>query len=478
MRRRRTTYSTPSAVTAVPELLTGGMGRAWRAGDVVLKPVEDEAEHDWVCGVYDAWIAAEVRVPRPLRAEGGWSFGGWGAHLHVPGTTARLGDDPDWFGDACVRFHEATAELASAVVPRRSPGPVVLRRGSGVGRRSLRWAPPRPRTGSGRAVARLRDVDLPCQVVHGDLGGNLLRDGDMPGVIDWPAYWRPAAWALAVVATDAVCWEDADPSVMERLVTGSGLATAAAPRGDLPARDQGIPRAPRDRDPRSRRLPRAGALDLDRGEAVSDHYFSADPSVPFAREPFTCEVWGQRLDLVSGSGVYSRGRLDSGTSVLFRETYPPAPGRVLDLGTGYGVIGLAVAAAWRAVDVPPDAATVTGVEVNRRAVLLATENAHRLGLADRFLAVAPEEVPAHAVYDEIWSNPPIRIGKQALHELLMHWLATAPARGSCGDGRRQEPRRRLPAGLAHRPGLPDHPAGQCEGLPGPGVAARLGLSGR
>jgi 16S rRNA G1207 methylase RsmC len=156
---------------------------------------------------------------------------------------------------------------------------------------------------------------------------------------------------------------------------------------------------------------------------VSDHYFSADPSAPFERVPLSCDVWGQRLDLVSGSGVYSRGRLDIGTSVLFRETSPPAPGRVLDLGTGYGVIGLAVAAAWRADGVAVQAGSVTGVEVNRRAVLLANENAERLGLADRYHALAPEDVPADAAYDEIWSNPPIRIGKQALHELLLQWFA-------------------------------------------------------
>ena len=123
---------------------------------------------------------------------------------------------------------------------------------------------------------------------------------------------------------------------------------------------------------------------------MTDHYFSADPSVPFAREPFSCEVWGQRLDLVSGSGVYSRGRLDIGTAVLFRETEPPAPGRVLDLGTGYGVIGLAIAAAWRRDGVPPATGSVTGVEVNQRAVLLANENAAALGLADRFVACEPE----------------------------------------------------------------------------------------
>jgi 16S rRNA G1207 methylase RsmC len=157
---------------------------------------------------------------------------------------------------------------------------------------------------------------------------------------------------------------------------------------------------------------------------VTDHYFSADPSVPFAREPFSCEVWGRRLDLVSGSGVYSRGRLDPGTATLFRETEPPAPGHVLDLGTGYGVIGLAIAAAWRADDVSAGASSgVTGVEVNQRAVLLANQNASSLGLQDRFVACDPELPPATTTYDEIWSNPPIRIGKQALHALLLHWFA-------------------------------------------------------
>ncbi|WP_028660651.1 class I SAM-dependent methyltransferase [Nocardioides insulae] len=146
-----------------------------------------------------------------------------------------------------------------------------------------------------------------------------------------------------------------------------------------------------------------------------EHYFSADPTVEFRRTPVEAEVWGRTLRLTSGSGVFAQGRLDIGTSVLFRETQPPAAGRILDLGCGYGVIGLAVALA-----VP--SARVTAVDVNERALLLARENAAAIGVTDRFEALTPGSADPEAVYDEIWSNPPIRIGKQALHELLLTWL--------------------------------------------------------
>ncbi|WGL53235.1 methyltransferase [Nocardioides sp. BP30] len=149
--------------------------------------------------------------------------------------------------------------------------------------------------------------------------------------------------------------------------------------------------------------------------AEDEHYFSADPSVAFERIPLEASVWGTTLRLTSGSGVFAKGRLDVGTAILFRETEPPAPGRILDLGCGYGVIGLAVAAL-----VP--GAEVTAVDVNERAVLLANENAASLGVSERYRAATPGDVDPLATYDEIWSNPPIRIGKEALHELLLTWL--------------------------------------------------------
>jgi 16S rRNA (guanine1207-N2)-methyltransferase len=156
---------------------------------------------------------------------------------------------------------------------------------------------------------------------------------------------------------------------------------------------------------------------------VEEHYFTADPATPFKRIPVRANVWGHWLELTSGSGVFAQGRLDVGTGVLLREEGPPLEAReVLDLGCGYGVIGLAVALA-----VPQ--ARVTAVDVNERALLLARENAERMGVADRFHAALPDEVDPDATYDEIWSNPPIRVGKDALHDLLLQWLPRLRAGG-------------------------------------------------
>jgi 16S rRNA (guanine1207-N2)-methyltransferase len=150
---------------------------------------------------------------------------------------------------------------------------------------------------------------------------------------------------------------------------------------------------------------------------LDEHYFSADPSVPFKRQRVRADVWGRSLELTSGSGVFAQGRLDVGTAVLFRETTPPATGRTfLDLGCGYGVIAAALA-------VTRPGAEVWAVDVNARALLLARENADSLGVGDRVHAATPDQVPADRRFDEIWSNPPIRIGKEALHALLLTWLA-------------------------------------------------------
>jgi len=149
---------------------------------------------------------------------------------------------------------------------------------------------------------------------------------------------------------------------------------------------------------------------------VSDHYFAADPSSPFVTVPIEVSVWGLHLSLATGSGVFARGRLDAGTGVLFRVSDPPLAGDTfLDLGCGYGVIGLALALA-------RPQATVWAVDVNERALELTRRNARSHEVEDRVRVARPDEVPDGLRFDGIWSNPPIRVGKDALHEVLEHWL--------------------------------------------------------
>lgn len=140
------------------------------------------------------------------------------------------------------------------------------------------------------------------------------------------------------------------------------------------------------------------------------HYFTNDPSPMITRE-ITATVFGRELVFTTANGVFSGTRLDLGTSVLLRTVAPPEQGRVLDLGCGFGPIAVGIAAASPGVQ-------VDAVDVNERALALTRMNAERARVADRVQIFSPED----AVYDEIWSNPPIRIGKKALHELLLTWL--------------------------------------------------------
>nr|WP_245563440.1 methyltransferase [Longispora albida] len=128
---------------------------------------------------------------------------------------------------------------------------------------------------------------------------------------------------------------------------------------------------------------------------------------------FTVNDTGYRL--ATSSGVFSAGRLDAGTAVLLRKAPRPRRGVYLDLGCGYGPITCVLAS--EAPDV-----TVYAVDVNSRALALVQENALALGVSDRVIAAKPEDVPADVVFDGIFSNPAIRIGKQALHEMLLTWL--------------------------------------------------------
>ena len=121
------------------------------------------------------------------------------------------------------------------------------------------------------------------------------------------------------------------------------------------------------------------------------------------------------LDLATDAGVFSRGGVDPGTKLLLLEApAPAATGDLLDLGCGYGPIALVLARR-------SPGATVWAVDVNERARELTAANAAAAGLAN-VRVCAPEEVPEDVRFSTMWSNPPIRVGKAALHDLLLRWL--------------------------------------------------------
>jgi 16S rRNA (guanine1207-N2)-methyltransferase len=149
---------------------------------------------------------------------------------------------------------------------------------------------------------------------------------------------------------------------------------------------------------------------------VSEHYFSDTPTGPERRREVSVDLFGRTVTAETANGVFAGEGLDRGTAVLLREVAPPTGSpRILDLGCGWGAISLGLALA-----VP--GSSIDAVDVNDRALALCRDNAARLGVTDRVRALRPEHVPADATYDQIWSNPPSRIGKAALHDLLLSWL--------------------------------------------------------
>lgn len=147
----------------------------------------------------------------------------------------------------------------------------------------------------------------------------------------------------------------------------------------------------------------------------TDHYFDEDPTVPSDPETVDVSLPDTAFTLETDRGVFSRGRLDGGTSLLLRTPLPIAPsGDVLDLGCGAGPIALTMARR-------SPAAAVWAVDVNDRARDLCARNAERNGVHNVRVR-HPDDVPLDIRFTTIWSNPPIRIGKARLHDLLSGWL--------------------------------------------------------
>jgi len=148
---------------------------------------------------------------------------------------------------------------------------------------------------------------------------------------------------------------------------------------------------------------------------ANEHYFSSTPDSELKLRTIHATIAGIERELVTANGIFSPVRIDAGTQVLLSNVPAPPPGgNLLDLGCGWGPMALTLA-----LESPH--ATVWAVDVNERALDLVRANAKKLSIPN-INAVLPADVPDDVTFMSIWSNPPIRVGKDELHNILETWL--------------------------------------------------------
>lgn len=146
-----------------------------------------------------------------------------------------------------------------------------------------------------------------------------------------------------------------------------------------------------------------------------EHYFSNEPMGEFRPKTIEVSLAGNKVSVQTAGGIFSPDHVDIGTAVLL-ELIDEAPkiGDLLDIGCGWGPIALSLAMSRPHV-------TVWAIDVNERALELTRLNAEKLGITNIKIC-KPDEIPSDLKFDGIWSNPPIRVGKEVLHDILKTWL--------------------------------------------------------
>ncbi|OLT48193.1 TIGR02569 family protein [Saccharomonospora sp. CUA-673] len=195
------------------ERLPGSGG--WRVGDVVLRKVADRAHALWLARTFSVLEVPGLRIARPVNTtDGRWVIGGWAASRYVAGRPESRADDTV---HAAVRLHRATVDLPK-------PDFLTGRQGIAADAERMAWGElpaDIDEAGGGRwfeilAPAR-KPLAAPDQLVHAELFGTLLFDGDAPpALVDFVPHFRPAEWGAAVAAIDVVAWGGADLSVLQR----------------------------------------------------------------------------------------------------------------------------------------------------------------------------------------------------------------------------------------------------------------------
>ena len=148
---------------------------------------------------------------------------------------------------------------------------------------------------------------------------------------------------------------------------------------------------------------------------MSEHYYTKNPTSEHAERDVRAELFGMEFIFTTDSGVFSRDGVDPGTKTLI-EALPPIEGRALDLGCGWGAAGLPVAK-------KNPGCTVVMTDINERAAELSRKNAKRNGVKNVEIITGDGLESVTGEFSAIFTNPPIRAGKQKIYEMF----------AQCGD---------------------------------------------
>ncbi len=206
-----------------PELLQGGQGETYRAGDVVIKPCYDAAEMEGLSEVMNVVVQRGFRTARPLRSTSGhWVVENWQAFEFIEGRPGIAGREEEALS-GCHALHEA---LRKAYPSDTCPPWLKHRRDFWHVCNKIAWGEKDPSTVMPPTTVseiqplydRLQKIDgLTAQIAHGDPGGDnvLFQSNEPPAMIDIAPYWRPAGYSIAMLLADAVAWEGSKPEVLE-----------------------------------------------------------------------------------------------------------------------------------------------------------------------------------------------------------------------------------------------------------------------
>jgi 16S rRNA (guanine1207-N2)-methyltransferase len=145
---------------------------------------------------------------------------------------------------------------------------------------------------------------------------------------------------------------------------------------------------------------------------LTEHYYTAKPETAHDEARFTAELRGMTFEFVTDSAVFSRDRVDFGSALLIEAMQIRPTDTVLDLGCGYGPIGMTAA------KLAPEG-KVYMVDVNERAAGLARRNLEANGVTNAEVRVGDALEPVTGIqFDTVLTNPPIRAGKQTIYKMI------------------------------------------------------------